>query len=520
MRVRVAQIVPRGADEGVHRVRLARCVSAALRTLAVDEALARRQRRQRALVKRDILRQHDRQVFLRHEHLATVRAVDDGDRRAPVALARDQPVAQAEVDAALAEAFLLGLIHDAFHRGLDVHASELSGVDEHTVFIRVGLRHLLELELVVARLQRDDLRDVVLRREHPVTRVLGRHADDGARAVVGEDVVRDPDLHLLAVEWVDAVSAREDTFLLGLARRALDLALVARALDERLDLLSLRVVLADLVDERMLGSEREERDAVDRIGARRVGGNRCAELRRLEVELEAFAAANPVVLHRLDALRPALELVEVLQQHISVVRDLEEPLREVLLVDLVVAAPALAVDDLLIREHRAAGVAPVDRRLLLVGEAALVEELEEPLRPLVVRGVARLDLAVPIVGEAELLLLLLHVLDVAVRPVGRLDTVLDGGVLSRHAEGVEAHRMQDVEALHRLVARHDVADGVVAHMAHVQVARRIREHLERVVLWTVRVGLCLVDLALFPLLLPFCLNVLRRISFHADCLLK
>ena len=270
----------------------------------------------------------------------------------------------------------------------------------------------------------------------------------------------------------------------------------------------------------MLSGEREERDAVDRIGARRVGGDRGAELRRLEVELEAFAAADPVVLHCLDALRPALELVEVLQQHIGVVRDLEEPLREVFLVDLVVAAPALAVDDLLIREHRAAGVAPVDRRLLLVGEAALVEELEEPLRPLVVRGVARLYLAVPVIGEAKLLLLLLHVLDVAVRPVGRLDAVLDGGILSRHAEGVKAHRVQDVEALHRLVARHDIADGVVAHMAHVQIARRIREHLKCVILRAVGVGFRLVDLFRFPFLLPFRLDVLRRISFHADFLLK
>ena len=188
--------------------------------------------------------------------------------------------------------------------------------------------------------------------------------------------------------------------------------------------------------------------------------------------------------------------------------------------DLVVTSPALAVDDLLVREDRAAGVAPVDRSLLLVGEATLVEELEEPLCPLVIRGVARLDLAVPVVGEAELLLLLLHVLDVAVRPVGRLDAVLDGRILGRHAEGVEAHRMQDVEALHRLVARHDITDGIVAHVAHVQVARRIREHLECVVLRATSVGLRLVDLALFPLLLPFRLDVLRRISFHVNCLLK
>ena len=126
VRVRVAQVVPRRADEGVHRVRLARRIGAALRALAVDEALARRQWRQRALVKRDILWQHDRQVFLRHEDFAAVRAVDDRDRRTPVALARDEPVAQAEVDAALAEAFPLGLVHDALHGFLDIEACEFS----------------------------------------------------------------------------------------------------------------------------------------------------------------------------------------------------------------------------------------------------------------------------------------------------------------------------------------------------------------------------------------------------------
>ena len=48
------------------------------------------------------------QLVLGHRHGAALLAVDDGDRRAPVALAADQPVAQLEVDllagrAALAE---------------------------------------------------------------------------------------------------------------------------------------------------------------------------------------------------------------------------------------------------------------------------------------------------------------------------------------------------------------------------------------------------------------------------------
>ena len=54
------------------------------------------------LVEGDVVGQQDRQVLVRHGHDAVVRAVDHGDRAAPVALARDAPVAQAIVDLALA----------------------------------------------------------------------------------------------------------------------------------------------------------------------------------------------------------------------------------------------------------------------------------------------------------------------------------------------------------------------------------------------------------------------------------
>ncbi len=60
--------------------------------------------------------------------------------------------------------------------------------------------------------------------------------------------------------------------------------------------------------------------------------------------------------------------------------------------------------------------------------------------------------------------------------------VLHGGVLGRHAERVPSHRVDDVEALGPAVARHDVAHRVVAHVAHVDAPRRIREHLEHVIL--------------------------------------
>ena len=52
----------------------------------------------------------------------------------------------------------------------------------------------------------------------------------------------------------------------------------------------------------------------------------------------------------------------------------------------------------------------------------------------------------------------------------------DRRVLGRQAERVPAHRHQHVHALHAQLARQHVVDGVVAHMAHVQLAARVRQH--------------------------------------------
>ena len=55
------------------------------------------------LVEVDVVRQLHRQVLVRHRHDAAVLAMDHRDRAAPVALARDAPVAQAEIDLPLAD---------------------------------------------------------------------------------------------------------------------------------------------------------------------------------------------------------------------------------------------------------------------------------------------------------------------------------------------------------------------------------------------------------------------------------
>ena len=64
------------------------------------------------LVGLDVGQQHG-QLVVRHGNLAAVRAVDDRDGRAPVALAGDQPVAHLVVHLALADALLLHVGSDA-----------------------------------------------------------------------------------------------------------------------------------------------------------------------------------------------------------------------------------------------------------------------------------------------------------------------------------------------------------------------------------------------------------------------
>jgi hypothetical protein len=101
---------------------------------------------------------------------------------------------------------------------------------------------------------------------------------------------------------------------------------------------------------------------------------------------------------------------------------------------------------------------------------------------LVVPGVAGRDLAGPVEREAHRLELLAHLLDVGVGPGRRVDALLHGRVLGRQAEGVPAHRVEDVEALRPLRAGQHVAHRVVADVPHVDAPRGVGEHLEHVVL--------------------------------------
>ena len=193
---------------------------------------------------------------------------------------------------------------------------------------------------------------------------------------------------------------------------------------------------------------------------------------------------------------------------------LEEPLLEVLLDDLRAAAPAGAVDHLLVGQHRLAARAPVHRRTPAVGQAALEHADEQPLVPVVVVGQARGQLALPGVADAEALQLPLHVRDVVEGRGLGVDAALDGGVLRRQAERVPPERVQHVEALQPFQPGDDVADDVVADVADVRVSRGIREHLQAVELRHRRVFDDLEGARVAPAGLPFRVECLRMVVGH------
>ena len=170
------------------------------------------------------------------------------------------------------------------------------------------------------------------------------------------------------------------------------------------------------------------------------------------------------------------------RKFVGIFRDAQKPLLEFALLDQsIFVAPAAAVHDLLIGEHGRTFRTPVDFALLAIGQALLVELEKEPLVPAVVVGQAGGDFAGPVVGEAQALHLRLHVGDIARASIGAAACCSGWLRFLREAERIPSHGMKDVIAVHPHVACERVADGVVAHVSHVQRAGGIGQHFKNVV---------------------------------------
>ena len=182
----------------------------------------------------------------------------------------------------------------------------------------------------------------------------------------------------------------------------------------------------------------------------------------------------------------------------------------------VVVLPAAAVHHLLVGQHGLALRAPVHQAALAVGQPALQHAQEKPLVPAVIFRLAGGNFAPPVVAEAEAPADRLHLRDVGVGPIARRRAALDGRIFGRQAEGVPADGVQHVEAAHAAIARHRVADGVIAHVAHVQRAGGIRQHLQQIIFRAAGIGVGRERASGVPSLSPLRLDCLRIVFGHDD----
>ena len=165
-------------------------------------------------------------------HDAAGGAVDHRDRRPPVALPGDPPVAQAVVRLAGAAALLLEQRdHPLLRRG-GGKAAAGAGVHRGAVALE-RRRHRRRVQLAPRRAHDDRDRQPVLLRELEVALVVRGHGHHRPGAVLHQHEVRGPDRDLRAGQRVHRVRPGEDALLLDLARRARRALQAPGPLDER-----------------------------------------------------------------------------------------------------------------------------------------------------------------------------------------------------------------------------------------------------------------------------------------------
>ena len=121
---------------------------------------------------------------------------------------------------------------------------------------------------------------------------------------------------------------------------------------------------------------------------------------------------------------------------------------------------------------------PVHHRLLAKRDPRFQHLQKEPLLMLIIPRLAGHHLAAPVVAEADRFQLLAHRRDILFGPHTGMHPALDRRILRRQSERIPPHRVEHVIAPRPAKPRRHIAQRVIAHMPHMDVAGGIREHLQ------------------------------------------
>src|SRR6266487_641685 len=372
MWISIAQEVPGRADEGVHGIDLACSRTRTDGAGRVQELRLVAQRRLAGGFEMHVLRQQDGQLLFWHGHCSVLGAVDNWDRRAPVALPANQPVSQAIGDHEPAGALFFQVPGDPGNGFISRYAVERARID-HDAQVLFGLRPCSGIARRLAFGANDfAYRNAEFTSELEVALVMRGNAHDRARTIAHQHVVGDPDRDLFAADGIGDVTAGEDAGLLFFCAHALDFGHMPRMVNIGVDF-GFVFGCGDLLDPRVLRSQHEEGGAIDRVRAGGKDGNffTLASDFSEETDLRPFAAPDPVALHG-DGLFGPLDAREV-QQLFGIVGDLQQPL-----VDLFADHHAAAALTGTIRQHLLVGQrgiaawAPVSRRFCRIAGTAIL----------------------------------------------------------------------------------------------------------------------------------------------------
>ena len=178
LRASVARIVPGGLHKGVESVGFTQCwhtVNGSFRPLRICFNRAGN------AVHYHIFRQDHRQLVVRGRHYGTVFQRHHRNRRAPVTLTGNTPVAQAVVHFTLANAHRSQFIGDGVEGRFMVKTVELARVEQHAFFSQ-GLLRKIWLRAVSCQDNRFDIQ-AVFRGKLVVALVVTRNRHNCARAV-------------------------------------------------------------------------------------------------------------------------------------------------------------------------------------------------------------------------------------------------------------------------------------------------------------------------------------------------
>ncbi len=307
---------------------------------------------------------------LQRQHLRYAVLIIYGERLAPVALTREDGIAQTVVYLHAAYSFLLDEFLGGRYGLLHLHAVEVelgaAGIG-HAPFLGVEtlLRH-------IGALDQRHYREVEMARESIVARVMRGHSHDGACTVAGKHVVAHIHRNLLARKGIDGIGAGEHAAHL-LIHKALALRLALHLGAVGLHSLALSVG-GDHIHIFALGSEHHEGDSEHGVGPGGEDGHLHIRAVDAELHLGALRAPYPVALGLLDGVGP-LDSLQVVEQTRSVGAHAQTPLVHQLLLHGVAATHRYPLAYLVVGQHSAEFGAPVHHRVAQISYAVVHQSI-------------------------------------------------------------------------------------------------------------------------------------------------